>query len=96
MKAKEILFIIVFLYLKRTLLIIAILILIGYAIFKTKKEPQPVEVKKTILTEIEKQQCIIDAYFDSCNFCHESKLKYYGDMLEIETIKMEELKKNIK
>ena len=59
-------------------------------LFSCQNNPETTE--NQVVDSIEIQQVIVDAYMDSCNSCPESKLRYYGEALEIESNKLRILK----
>lgn len=82
---------------KISILIVAIIaILLFINLDKKYRHNQKISDSTIVKTsEINKQQVIIDCYLDSCNFCSESKLKYYYDMLEIQYQILDSMKKPI-
>ena len=71
---------------KKTLTILAI----TATLFSCQNNPETTE--NQVVDSVEIQQVIVDAYMDSCNMCPESKLRYYGEALEIESNKLRILK----
>ena len=79
-----------------TMFIVALFATLAFAMWVLRHNNRPVVQEQqpkidTMQIKIQDQQIVVDCYFDSCSFCSESKLKYYGDMLDIETLKLREL-----
>jgi len=84
--------------LMETMFIVALLATFAFAMWVLRHNNRPVVQEQapkidTMQIKIQEQQIIVDCYFDSCSFCPESKLKYYGECLDVETLKLRELQK---
>lgn len=80
---------------KTYLLIIALTAICCYGIYLTfPNYPHDVNPPSGRIDSLSQQQIVVDAYMDSCNTCSESKIKQYGELLEIECIKLKILEAN--
>lgn len=61
-------------------------------VYLSNRQQKLIKQEKKTIDSIAIQQRIVDCYMDSCNHCKESELKNFGEILEIEQIKLRNLK----